>query len=319
MKSLHLFPKHGRSTLAGLMIGTGLITLLSLYNPARLDDNSRQLFLARINDGIGSAVSFPAPNSSVSQIRQSVDASDRFIYDRSGQCLSETTKKRLVELEASVLSGSARHLSVNDLTDVLTSVALERASLLTDAEIKHAVETLRGFDTPDLPEGLRLGRDATRLRASKVGPSPEELTEHFMSLRSPANRSAYESAARNVIDSTLKGRLSLFSAAAPQQWGGAWNPVTNSEGAVGISPQQALILTYSIASDDYLEDSVTNLRARMGGMRQALIGRLGHYPSPDGHFAYGVNGYFYSTPINLVFDVATVGRFLDRVEERSRG
>jgi hypothetical protein len=241
-----------------------------------------------------------------------------FIYGRSNLTFAEITKKRIADLEHRTLTGVSRHMTVADLTEVLLQAALDRAALLTDDEIKHAVETARGFNAPDLPEGFRRGRSFTKLRAHSGGPSPETLTEELMAMRNPANRAINETITRPIIERAIKERLALFSEAAPAQWNGAWNAATNSAGDVGISPHQAIILAYSISSDDYLTDSISSLRTRMDSGQQAIAARTGHYPSAQGHFAYGVNGYFHSTPIDLMFDVGTMGRLLDKIEGRSR-
>ncbi|HWW75525.1 MAG TPA: hypothetical protein VNZ44_09015 [Pyrinomonadaceae bacterium] len=41
------------------------------------------------------------------------------------------------------------------------------------------------------------------------------------------------------------------------------------------------------------------------------------YPSPDGHHSYGVNGYLFSSPLDLFFDEQTVNRLLDGFEKRA--
>lgn len=278
----------------------------------------RQQFVARITNGLGSAIRLAAPGNSIEQVNTSVGSTASFLYNRSNLTLAETTKERIAELEHQVLTGAKRYITASDLTEILTHAVMDRAALLTDDEIKHAVETARGFDAPDLPSGFRLGRDITKLRAHSGGPSPESLTQQLVAIRDTGNRTFYEGVTRAAIDRALRDRLALFSEAAPTQWGGAWNPTTNSDGSIGISPHQAIILVYSIGSDDYLADSITNLRARMNALRQALAARVGAYLGAEGHFAYGVNGYFHSAPIDLMFDVATMGRLLDRIDERSR-
>ncbi len=56
----------------------------------------------------------------------------------------------------------------------------------------------------------------------------------------------------------------------------------------------------------------------MQGIQAGLTRVSGqNYPSPDGHTAYGVNGYLVSSPLDIVFDERTVNSILDRIEERS--
>jgi hypothetical protein len=39
------------------------------------------------------------------------------------------------------------------------------------------------------------------------------------------------------------------------------------------------------------------------------------FPSPEGHRAYGVNGYIFSSPLDLFFNEQAVNRLLDRIEK----
>ena len=39
------------------------------------------------------------------------------------------------------------------------------------------------------------------------------------------------------------------------------------------------------------------------------------FPSPDGQHAYGVNGYLFSSPLDLFFDDQNVNSLLDRIEK----
>jgi hypothetical protein len=116
-------------------------------------------------------------------------------------------------------------------------------------------------------------------------------------------------AAANSLAETQVGRpIGFLSAALPEQFGAA---------AQGLTPVQALLITYSVIADDPLMDSTPNLKKRMKALQERIERGEGHYPSPDGHFAYGVNGYLYSTPLDLTLDEQTVNDILSRVEERS--
>jgi hypothetical protein len=43
----------------------------------------------------------------------------------------------------------------------------------------------------------------------------------------------------------------------------------------------------------------------------------GYYPTTDRHFAYGVNGYLYSSPLDLFFNSQCVDSLLRLLAERS--
>src|SRR5438046_1340071 len=80
-----------------------------------------------------------------------VNSVDNFIFKRSSVKLSGPTKTRLAEMERLTLNGGTRRLSISELNDVLTTTAFERLGRLTDEEILHVDDTLRGFNAPDLP------------------------------------------------------------------------------------------------------------------------------------------------------------------------
>jgi hypothetical protein len=79
-----------------------------------------------------------------------------------------------------------------------------------------------------------------------------------------------------------------------------------------------VLIAYSAVTTDFLEYSEANLNKFMNGMQKARTERWGqNYPSPEGHRAFGVNGYLVSSPLDLVFDERTVNRMLDHIQERS--
>ena len=54
----------------------------------------------------------------------------------------------------------------------------------------------------------------------------------------------------------------------------------------------------------------------MGSRRESLSKLTGQpYPAPDGHYAYGVNGYLFSSPLDLLLDERTLNSLLDRLEK----
>ena len=59
-----------------------------------------------------------------------------------------------------------------------------------------------------------------------------------------------------------------------------------------------------------------NLRKTMDAKQKYWAKELGRpFPSSDGRHAYGVNGYFFSSPLDLFFDEQNVNRLLDRIEK----
>ncbi|OLE51550.1 MAG: hypothetical protein AUG51_22470 [Acidobacteria bacterium 13_1_20CM_3_53_8] len=275
-------------------------------------------FHARIRDGVGREVQFASLGDSFGVVRDSVNSVDNFIFKRSGVKLSGPTKNRLAAMEASTLSGARRRLTMSELSDVLSETALERLSRLSDQEITHVDDALRGFNAPDLPESFRR---RTAIKA-QVGMSTIISSERFVAEMKAMRRRSIEGAFRDVahraVEDNVKRVARVLSGAVPEQFGGAWNVANDTEGSMGVTPLQAVLITYSAASQDILCDSEENLNKRMQGIQAGLTRVSGqNYPSPDGHTAYGVNGYLVSSPLDIVFDERTVNSILDRIEERS--
>lgn len=197
------------------------------------------------------------------------------------------------------------------MAEILTQTALERISRSTDQEIDYAAETLRGFDAADLPESFRRGRDKIKLRASIAGSAtPEDFKAQVKSLRNAdsASKEIFRGAAKVAIGNEVTRRVSSLNDAIPEKFASS----------NGLTPIQAVLITYSVASDDQLMDSASNLQKRLRSIQIGFTRITGKtYASPDGHFAYGPNGYVFSTPIDLVFDDQTVNLLLDHIEERS--
>lgn len=277
----------------------------------RREADAKQKFHESLRDGVGREVSFARQGGDPHKIRASVESAARFIFNRSGVRLSEGTKGRLAEMEARATGGAGRAVTPHELSEILAAVVLERISRMTEAEMEQAAETLRGFDAPDLPEAYR-HRSNVRLRASyAVRYKPEQFVAQLKAIQraDAPTLQVFRAAANSFAETQVRSRVDFLSAALPEQFGAAPRSLT---------PVQALLITYSVVADDPLADSTPNLKKRMKALQERTARReQGHYPSPEGHFAFGVNGYLYSTPLNLTFDEQTVSDLLNRVEERS--
>jgi len=271
---------------------------------------SKNKYNARLRDGVGSEVAFTDVGDETN-CRASADSLSNFMFKRSGTKLSGKTKTRLGRMEASTLAGSSRRISLDDLADILAATAVERISKLSDSDLSHAADTLRGFDAPDLPESFRRGRNTVKLRASKASSlEPEQFVAQAKSIRGAdgASKSVFQGAARTAIADELQKRSHSLGEAIPERFGSS----------IGLTPIQAVLLTYSVAADDPLTDSDANLQKHMVEVRDGLTRITGQiYASPQGHLAFGTNGYLFSTPLDLLFDEETVNLLLDHIAERS--
>lgn len=273
--------------------------------------DAKQKFHDRLRDGVGREVFFARQGDDPHKARASVEAAARFIFNRSGVRLSEGTKARLAEMEARTLAGAGRAVTPQELSGILAAVVMGRISRMTEAEMEQAAETLRGFNAPDLPEAYR-HRSNVRLRANMaIRYKPEQFVAQLKAIQraDAPTLQVFRAAANNFAGTQVSGRIDFLSAALPEQFGAA---------ARGLTPLQAFVVTYSAVADDPLADSASTLKKRMKALQERIAGNgQGHYPSPEGRFAYGINGYLYSTPLDLTLDEQTVNDLLNRVEERS--
>lgn len=159
--------RRGRLVLALVtIVGAGTITAVVWRSAAIQRNQSAEAKLkgrAALRDGIGSEMTFAGNEANC---RPSVESLSQFMSTRSGVKLNGQTKTRLARMEANTLAGANRRISSEELAEILATTAVERISRLTDSEIDHAAETLRGFDASDLPESFRRGRDKVKLRAT---------------------------------------------------------------------------------------------------------------------------------------------------------
>ncbi|MFN2454354.1 MAG: hypothetical protein ABR577_09050 [Pyrinomonadaceae bacterium] len=299
--------------IAGAAIaGISLRRTVATSNPSYTD--LRQQFYANVHDGVGSEVQFAKSGDDARNIRASIESVSQFMRKRSGTDLNGRTKTRLADMEAGTLVGTNRRITAAELSEILAATALERLSAASDEEINHAAVTLQGFDAPDLSR--RRGTAArVSLRASRGGidPLPEEFAAQVKAVRDSdpiIKNTIIKSAATRIAANEVQGRMKCLSAAVPEQFSVA--------ATSGFTPLQAVLIAYSIASDDPMDYSATNLQKRMQFTHDVVERHTGQpYPAPDGHFAYGPNGYIYSSPLDFIFDDRTINVLLNHIAERS--
>ncbi len=323
MKHLLLLFRQARFflfVLGSLCIAGAAITIWrSSALQADKEAEGKRQYHERIRDGVGREVQFASPGDPSGLVRSSVNSVDNFIFKRSGVKLSGPTKKRIAEMEQRTLNGEARRLTVSELNDVLTATAFERLGRLTDEEILHIDDTLRGFKAPDLPK--RFGRRGINLPGQTILISSERFMDQLKAMRDQTSTplgQILKSVTHSKIEDVVHRRINTLSQAVPEKFVGVWDATNDRAGDTGVTPLQAVLIAYSVAGSDLLIDSEGNIRKEMKGLQAGLTRIHGEkYPSPEGHLAYGVNGYLTSTPLDLVFDEQTINRMLDHIQERS--
>lgn len=183
----HLLLIFRRARLFLFVLGVLVVTFaaVSTWRSSALkadkEAEGKRQYHARIRDGVGREVQFASPGDSPGLVRSSVNSVDNFIFKRSGVKLSGPTKNRIAEMEQRTLNGEAKRLTVSEFNDVLTETAFERLGRLTDEEILHMDESLRGFNAPDLPK--RFGRQMIHLPGQLVLISREKFVEQVKAMR----------------------------------------------------------------------------------------------------------------------------------------
>jgi hypothetical protein len=325
MKHLLLVYRRARFFMLALGVLGLLITGVSMWRSSALKAEKQaeatRRFYERIRDGVGREVQFASPGEPSGKIRDSVNSVDQFIFKRSGVKLSGDAKNRLSEMEYRALNGTNQRITVSELSDILSAIAFERLSTLSDQEISHIDDSLRGLNDPQLPESFQRGRKShIKLRASKISIlNSEQFVEQVKAIKHQVGTPAglvFYGMARNTITAEVKEKTRLFAEVTPEKFPLIWDLSNDSEATPGMTPLQAVLLTYSVASDDHLADSETNLKKYMTALQRARVAKLGQFPTEEGRFAFGVYGFIYSSPIDLVFDEATMTSLLNRIEER---
>lgn len=233
-----------RSMAIALVIAFVLVGGAAVWRASRLpaeaaSSGDKQELHKRLRKGVGSEVRFASAAANPEQIDDAVGSTAEFIYWRSGLRMSDETKERLVEAESNVLRGKAQRITLDELTDNLTTAVVDRLAILTDEELQQATD-----DSTD-----EYGEIRTRADGKWGVLTQKELMQQAKSGRDWSQRGdpALRAGLRMMIEEEVSDRAVKLSAALPEQFGQA--------NAQGVTPTQALLIAYSVAADDPLADS----------------------------------------------------------------
>lgn len=305
-----------------LVLACGAVIGIKLWQTSatnRSREEYRQQYMARVRAGL-SEVAFASQGSSHGEVRASVESVARFIRKRSGVNLNHSAIARLTEMEEHVLNGNGHRILGTDLGVILRDSAYERVAELTDQEIDGAIETLRGFDAPDLPNTHRRGRNIIYLRADRGGPKvTEKVFAQARSFRDQARAGdeTFRFFLGSIASQEVSSRGRLLNEASPNQFPADKDSYNAFD--VKLTPVQAVLFAYSVISDDHLLDAEAGHQKYLKFMRDFRARSSGgQYPDPHGRFAYGTNGYLYSSPLDLFLNDQAVERILERIERRTQ-
>lgn len=270
----------------------------------------------KIQDALAEAAC-PRSNNSTS-INAAAANLDAFIYARSGINLSSVNRTALTSSEQYSWTNN-KTLAPADLEEIMVATANDKLVTLSDTDISNMADSLRGFTTSGLPTAFQSRRSYVKLRANGSGRQPAtEFVNHLKGMRDTEidGRSGgrptlavtlQRAAVASAIEADLKDKVAILNAADPTFFGNGSQ----------ITPTQALLLYYMVASDDFLMGDQTEVNSTMSGLQSlASNATNSSYPSPAGHRAYGANGYLFSSPVNYLLDDSTVSSFVGAVQAR---
>lgn len=284
---------------AAFVLVGGVIFWHASRLPAKAFSENKQELKERLRKGVGSEVHFASAASRPEQVDEAVGSAADFIYWRSGLRMTDETRKSLAKAENDVLKGKAKRISLGELTDDLTSSVVERLATATDTEIEQAADA-----SADENGEVRSRADG-RWGVLTKG----ELIRQAQSARewSMQGDSALPTALRPMIEGEVNDRASALAVALPEQFGQA--------ATQGVTPTQALLIAYSVGSDDPLADS-------RGDIEQALVEKRMEarqtreqkkaQKNVSGH-PYGAHGSLHPSATSLFLKTA-MGKLLNRAE-----
>jgi hypothetical protein len=285
------------ATVLAFLVSAGVAVLYSSRLPAKASAEDKQHLQDQLRKGIGSEVRFAArPEQADDAVASAAD----FIQWRSGLRLTTGFKKRLAKAESDVLNGKSRYITVVELTDNMTVAVVDRLATLTDEEIEAAAEA---------------SSDANGQVRSRADAKWGVMSKTDLILQAQAGREwsrqgdgGLQVGLRSMIAGEVNDRVSTLSALLPEQFGNA-----NSQ---GVTPTQALLIAYSVAADDPLTNSRSDiaqmLKQKRIDERQTREQRRAE-KNVSGR-PYGPNGLLHPSAPGLFFTKSAIDKILNLSE-----
>lgn len=258
----------------------------------------KRVLHAQIRDGLGKEVEFAGKKSTNQEVRDSVESAASFIRERSGLEFSDKVKEQIATLESESLSGSSHAISPAALTNVLADAAAERLSNVSDSEIDLAAAAFSQSGGEIILRGNGRGH-TTSSQFVKQAKAMRNLSRQ-------GDPVVYE-AIHKEVGAAVTERVKTYSRALPEQFGDMEKN--------GVTPLQAVLITYSVVSDDLLAGSGETLKHKVEKTHRTMksLGLARDDAKPGK--AYGKKGTLFAAPVDLVLDETTMTRLLDRIGE----
>ena len=293
MKRLHRRPLLAITTvLACLVVGVAVWQVSR--QPATAAFEGKQQLKDELRKGIGSEVRFA---SRAENAEDAVASAAVFIHRRSGLKLSDDFKKRLAKAESDVLNGKSQYISLSELTDDMTNAVVERLATITDKEIDDATEASTDAN----------GEIRSRANAKWGVLTKKDLVQQAQAAREWSRRgdAGLQVGLRSMIEGEVNDRVSTLGTNLPEQFGNV-----NSK---GLTPTQALVIAYSVAADDPLTNSHTDLAQMLKEQRMAAGVTREQWKAQKNNSdrPYGPRGWLHPSAAQLFFTRSSVNKMLN--------
>jgi hypothetical protein len=285
------------------LIAVSVLGLIFLPNrePQKAAQNTNQNtskidYINRVSQGLAEA---QLTSSNLSPTIR-VNSMANLMELRSGVSISSTVRDQLTSMETAAINGKQPLISFDKFVDALTNTVLEQASKLTEQDINQVITTARGFNADAMPDKLK-NQDIGIFPGYYVQVSDKEAFKQLKAASDPNAQVFVKPIVEGKIKEQARMLLGDFAKASPSNFGQNWDS-TNNKPLKGLTPTQAMLITYSLVSGDSFADTTSSLAGAMQKKHDALASKYGSYPSASGHSAYGANGYLFSSPFALFFN-----------------
>lgn len=256
----------------------------------------KQAFHENIRRGIGNSVKLAGANANAGEAKAAVESANAFIKERAGLSMSEETAARLATLEQKALARSGRRISVEEVSDTLTDLIVERVAALTDMQI----DALGRAISPNSHDALLRANGDHRLPLEQFVIQARAFRD-----QSRQGNSATREVLRSFVREEVEDRVSNLSEALPDQFGNAQTK--------GLTPLQAVLIIYSVTADDSLAGSLEDLQKAASRNPENATQKV--RKTIQSANLFGVHGQLFSSPVNLIFNKEAISSLFNRLEK----
>lgn len=285
-------------------LGVGSANVIQSGTIAERDPKIHQTYVFGMTRTLGS-LPLVQPGAKREEVRQSVDAVASFIESRSGFQLSQAAKDELVNREIQFANGGSG-VPVSEIAPTLANRFVSRLQTLTDEEMQQGSESMAGIQySDDSKPVLRIVLIGGQFNTKST---PDQFAKLAKSVRDePSFQNGVRVGIRQQIDRILDDQIPALEEAFGSSF------VYRIEDKKFVSPLRFTLLTYSLASFDYLIYETDFLRRSMESRYRLMRVSFPSYPPPQSFKPFGVNGYIAGSPLNLFLDGTAIPEILASV------